>query len=67
MYHELAMFHIHTIKSHIASLDLDEKNYRDPSQFGPSNLGEIEHAVSELRRIAGAAAADLLVKTRQAA
>ncbi len=67
MYHALAISHIEAIRRHVDLLHVEELAYLNPAELDPSNLGEIEHAVRELRRICGAAAADQDTAAHEAA
>ena len=48
---DIMMGHIRAIKDHAKVLYADGLHYQDPEKLDPSNLGEIEHAVSQLRRL----------------
>ncbi len=54
----LAREHVQTIARRAQTLAADVKNYHDPALFDPSDLGEIGHALEQLRRICGEAAAE---------
>lgn len=52
-YSAMSMEHAREIERRAKQIQADLFRYRDPSRLDPSDLGEIEHAVRQLREICG--------------